>query len=200
MPRAARFGRTLVSEILIALSDASDLKPFPFETPRARMRKTKHDPPRSYYQALYYLKRRGLAQIEGRGLHQTVKLTKQGFAEALRSKATAVQKDPWDGKWRLVIFDIPESERKKRDLLRRILTKIGFLRLQDSVFVSPYKFSDTAAQYLKSIKLDSFIRVVQAEWIGRDEDLRKRFKLNIDKTLDRENIKHFSRPANPLQD
>ena len=42
----------------------------------------------------------------------------------------------WDKKWRLVIFDIPESNRATRDKLRRALGNIGMGILQASVWIS----------------------------------------------------------------
>src|SRR3989338_118105 len=45
----------------------------------------------------------------------------------------------WDGKWRIVIFDIPENERRRmRDAMRQKLQKIGFYQMQKSVWVFPY--------------------------------------------------------------
>jgi len=43
----------------------------------------------------------------------------------------------WDGRWRLVMFDVPESKRGLRDRLRRELTKLGMGTLQESVWISP---------------------------------------------------------------
>lgn len=48
----------------------------------------------------------------------------------------------WDGFWRVVIFDIPESRRKERDNLRRRLIRMGFGRMQDSVYFSPYDWGE----------------------------------------------------------
>lgn len=45
----------------------------------------------------------------------------------------------WDGKWHVIIFDIPETVRAKRDCVRRTLIELGFHRLQDSVWVFPYE-------------------------------------------------------------
>ncbi len=45
----------------------------------------------------------------------------------------------WDGKWHVLIFDIPETARSKRDCVRRTLIEMGFHRLQDSVWVFPYE-------------------------------------------------------------
>ena len=41
----------------------------------------------------------------------------------------------WDGKWRIVVFDIPEDKRKLRNIIRYHLKKIGFLQIQGSVWV-----------------------------------------------------------------
>jgi len=45
----------------------------------------------------------------------------------------------WDGKWRMVIFDIPERFKKAREALRHKLKDLGFYQFQKSVFVYPYE-------------------------------------------------------------
>jgi phenylacetic acid degradation operon negative regulatory protein len=44
---------------------------------------------------------------------------------------------PWDHTWRLVMFDLPESRRDRRDQCRRELRRLRFGCLQGSVWVSP---------------------------------------------------------------
>lgn len=44
--------------------------------------------------------------------------------------------ESWDGKYRIVIWDIPENKRRIRDLLRRRLKEWGFKNWQRSVWVS----------------------------------------------------------------
>lgn len=44
----------------------------------------------------------------------------------------------WDGKWRTLIFDIPERRRRARDKVREYLRSSGFIRAQDSVWIHPY--------------------------------------------------------------
>ena len=48
----------------------------------------------------------------------------------------------WDRKWRVIIFDIGEKQRRTRDQLRITLNKIGFVKLQKSVWVYPYDCED----------------------------------------------------------
>ena len=45
----------------------------------------------------------------------------------------------WDGKWRMVIFDIPDYKNKYRDAFRKKLELLGFYSIQESVFIAPYE-------------------------------------------------------------
>src|SRR3990172_7215508 len=64
-------------------------------------------------------------------------LTKNGKqqAKALSLFGSSINfKKPkqWDGKWRIVLFDIPEKDRLFRDILREHLYALGFFKLQHS--------------------------------------------------------------------
>ncbi|MEK7191947.1 MAG: hypothetical protein AAB646_00310 [Patescibacteria group bacterium] len=48
-------------------------------------------------------------------------------------------KKKWDGKWRMVIFDIPDYQKKARDALRKKLRFLGFYPIQESVFITPHE-------------------------------------------------------------
>ncbi|MEX1048402.1 MAG: PaaX family transcriptional regulator C-terminal domain-containing protein [Akkermansiaceae bacterium] len=71
----------------------------------------------------------------GNRLHR---LTEAGRAVVLggRDPETAWAM-PWDRKWRLFLFDIPELESTKRRQLNRALAKAGCGCLQGSVWISP---------------------------------------------------------------
>lgn len=49
---------------------------------------------------------------------------------------------PWDGRWRLVAFSIPEHRRAARDEFRRRLTFLGGGALQPGLYVSPHPWID----------------------------------------------------------
>jgi len=89
------------------------------------------------------------------------------------------RKKQWDGKWRSIIFDIPELRRKDRDFLRRELQFIGFVELQKSVWIFPYDFERELNVLLKSWKVEfkGDIRFLTIEKMN-DSDLRERFNLN----------------------
>ncbi len=52
------------------------------------------------------------------------------------------KKNKWDGKFRVIIFDIPESKKAARENLRRKLKELDFYKLQKSVFISPFECKD----------------------------------------------------------
>jgi len=91
--------------------------------------------------AFYYLKRRGLLDIRKKDHQIYIALTAEGRKRAGRYLIDDLEiKKPkkWDGKYRIVIFDIPNTTRIKRDALRGKLKELGFFRLQQSVWVHPF--------------------------------------------------------------
>ena len=128
---------------------------------------------------VYHLQRQKWITITKRDGERFIKLTKDGEIEALLAKARLPQTrgGRWDGKWRLVIFDIPEESAPQRDLLRRLLKKNDFYKLQASVFISPYPLNREAINYLKETGLIDFIRILKVEEMDDDGDLRHKFNL-----------------------
>lgn len=66
------------------------------------------------------------------------RLTPQGRLHVLGGRDPEKQwARRWDGRWRLVIFDVPTVKNAQRDRLRRYLRDKGFGCLQNSVWISP---------------------------------------------------------------
>jgi len=89
----------------------------------------------------YNLKRRGLIKLEKKNKQIYMSLTKEGMWQAGKYQTYDLEiKKPekWDRKWRLIIFDIPEGFRIKRDIFRRKLKEVGFYQFQKSVWVYPF--------------------------------------------------------------
>ncbi len=63
----------------------------------------------------------------------------------------------WDGKWRLVSFDIPEEEHKARRELRQELKKLGFGRMHRSVWISPHNVLEKVEKLLAFQKYREYI-------------------------------------------
>lgn len=69
------------------------------------------------------------------------------------------EKRTWDGKMYLVTYDIPEKQRRSRDLLREYLKRLGCGRLQDSVWITPYDPTEILRDYIAKHRLQGTIIV-----------------------------------------
>ncbi|MES2087469.1 MAG: hypothetical protein V4467_00595 [Patescibacteria group bacterium] len=83
----------------------------------------------------------------------------------------------WDKKWRVVIFDIREGNRKTRDLLRKTLSNIGFIKLQQSVWVYPYDCEDFITMLKADFKIGKAVLYMIVDSIENDTEIRKNFGL-----------------------
>src|SRR3989344_2704281 len=83
----------------------------------------------------------------------------------------------WDGRWRVVIFDVWERRRNIRNKLRSMLEKAGFLRLQDSVWIYPYDCEELVAFLRADLKLGNGVLYIIAEGIENDAKYRIHFDL-----------------------
>ncbi|TSC69262.1 MAG: phenylacetic acid degradation operon negative regulatory protein [Parcubacteria group bacterium Gr01-1014_56] len=119
---------------------------------------------------------RGLLLYEGKNIH----LTKAGEA-VLRSLSLPDYKLPkprrWDKRWRVLIFDIPEKRKSLREKVRRTLNAIGFIRLQDSVWVYPYDCEDFVTLLKADFKIGKDLLYMIVDTLEHDTPLRKKFDL-----------------------
>ena len=76
-----------------------------------------------------------------------------------------------DGKWRLVIFDIPEGKKANREVFRRKLIQLGFLRLQDSVFASAFPCKEEIDFLCHYLEISDYVTLAILDRIERGEQL-----------------------------
>ena len=91
-----------------------------------------------YRQALYRLRRDGLiARRDGRAGSPSLALTSEGRRHVSSEiMPERFWNQRWDRRWYLLMYDVPERERRYRDALNRFLTRLRMGCLQKSVFVS----------------------------------------------------------------
>ena len=80
-----------------------------------------------------------------------VSLTEKGILRAINLSFRRLErkKENWDGKWRMVAFDIPNSHRKGRNALNYRLKMGGFYELQESIFLYPYDCKKEIDAFIK---------------------------------------------------
>jgi DNA-binding transcriptional regulator PaaX len=84
----------------------------------------------------------------------------------------------WDGKWHIVLFDFPEKKRPYRDYLRLTLKRMGFNEFQRSTWISPHPILGALQELIHMPQLERHIRLITAQDINYDKDLRKFFRLS----------------------
>ena len=72
----------------------------------------------------------------------------------------------------VIIFDIPEIEKYKRDLLRDALKKIGLRMLQKSVWIGKYDIPKELIDYLRRLQIIEYVQIFEVSRAGSLEDLR----------------------------
>ncbi|MFH1188379.1 MAG: CRISPR-associated endonuclease Cas2 [bacterium] len=106
------------------------------------------------------------------------KLKKEGFVEKNESNYTLTRLGRWklkqlslylpfktsykqekDSSFKIIIFDIPEKKRYKRDWLRSVLTELGFQKLQRSVWAGKKKVPEDFINDLKEFQLLEYIDI-----------------------------------------
>lgn len=112
-------------------------------------------------------------------------LTLQGKLEILKNQRLKISKknfklSRWDGKWRLLAFDIPEKNRRTRDKLREYLFILGFKPIQKSVWITPLKikYQDFIPLFDKKIK--EKLLFIEIRKISEEKQLKRLFEVYVD--------------------
>jgi DNA-binding transcriptional regulator PaaX len=134
-----------------------------------------------FYNSFHNLEKQGLVEMEYKGKQLYVSLTKEGKKKAGRYQIDNLRiKKPlyWDRKWRVLIFDIEEKNKIKREALRGKLKELKLYPLQKSVWVCPYNF-DKEMKILKQFFgfAEKEMKIIIATEIENDKDLKNYFGL-----------------------
>jgi len=134
-----------------------ELHKFRYEYEKGRLRKR-------FSQFIYYLKKNGYIKIKSLENKQGIILTKKGAEKVLKTKLRLREKRPRkDGKWQMVIFDIPERKRDLRDLFRETLHILGYKMFQQSVWVCPYNVLKETEVIVQKYSLDRYVKLFLIE-------------------------------------
>jgi CRISPR-associated endonuclease Cas2 len=147
--------------------------------------KAKRNPYRLKHQvndALVRLARKKLVTFVLKDGRRFARLTPAGTErlkiEEQKTALTLQKKKRWDKRWRVIIFDIPESIRGTRDKLRLTMQNSGFYRLQDSVWLYPHDCEDFIVLLKADLKIGNAILYMVVEKIENDVKIKTYFNLN----------------------
>lgn len=130
------------------------------------------------------LEEREVLYIEEKGDKAVAYLKDKGKERVLRYSLKKLldyklKKKKWEEEWFLVFFDVPETQRKKRDYLRKFLTQLGFCRYQKSVYIFPYECEGEIKLIKKIIEGTKYMKYIVAKKIEDEEKFKTFFKLRV---------------------
>ena len=132
--------------------------------------------------ALYSVKHQKLIEyVTDKNGKTVVKITKKGKTK-LRAFDIELMKiktpSKWDGKWRLVMFDIPMRFTKGREALRFHLKNLQFLQFQKSAWIYPYPCEDEIDFVAEK---DNNVLYIQVTYLLHSDDVIAREYGNLEK-------------------
>lgn len=111
-----------------------------------------------------------IKRLKDGGFIQKVKIGNEVVLKLLKSIDYIIDGNEseanWDGKWRIVSFDIPEEKRIVRNLLRRNLKKWGFKHLQKSVWISKKNVYEKLVTYVQDLGIKEWVTIIEADKIS----------------------------------
>ena len=130
------------------------------------LRRSSKKQQRRFYDLMYHLREDNLVENTNKNGKLLIKLTRkgQGALTKLRKRQetslpACSYKSENDGILKIVIFDIPEKERKKRLWLCAALRDLHFTILQKSVWVGKIKLPDEFIRNLNELHMVSFVEI-----------------------------------------
>lgn len=136
---------------------------------------------RKFYNAFYNLKKQELVKMEYKGKQLYISLTEKGRKQCGKYQIDDLEIKKllrWDKKWRVLIFDISEKYKIKREALRGKLKELGLFPLQKSVWVCPYDFFGEMNILRRFFGLKyKEMKIITASEIENDQELKTFFGL-----------------------
>lgn len=100
------------------------------------------------------------------------KLTMDGFHElCMEFPFFRFMKDSWDGKWRILSYEIPEKKRDLRDRLRREVTGWGLGPWHRSFWVTPHPIIENLKLLVSQKEEEKYIQAFEATHIFGDREI-----------------------------
>lgn len=97
------------------------------------------------------------------------KLTEEGFkALSLEFPFVRFLREKWDGKWRILSYEIPEKKRELRDKLRREVAGWGLGPWHRSFWLTPHPITESLKNLVAQKEEEKYIQAFEADHVFGD--------------------------------
>ncbi|OHA20192.1 MAG: hypothetical protein A2849_04050 [Candidatus Taylorbacteria bacterium RIFCSPHIGHO2_01_FULL_51_15] len=110
----------------------------------------------------------------------TLLLSDEGKTKAITYKPRYMKikrSSPWNKKWWIILYDIPEDEREARDAFRDHLRELGFRKLQHSAGIYPFDCRKEIEFIVELLDIRKYVRVIEVTHIDNEWHWKRIFKL-----------------------
>lgn len=136
----------------------------------------------SYLQrTLRRLQKNKQVEIVDENGQEVIRLTENGKRRVIKYSldTLAIEKPKkWDRRWRVVIYDIPDANKGFSEVIREILKTLGFVKIQESVYLCPYPCFEQIEFIREYYFQSSNILYMTVESIDNDQVYRDYFGLS----------------------
>ena len=129
---------------------------------------------------LRYMEKNELIGFSGDEASITLTLKEKGNIKALKyniDELSIPRPKKWDGKWHVVIFDVPEKYKLVRHVLKNKLDELSFKQIQKSVYIHPFPCEDIIEMIRSVYGIRPFVKTMTAINIEDESKLRKYYHL-----------------------
>lgn len=119
------------------------------------------------------LEKQRMISIREAGEKTSIEITEKGKKRLLEYdfENIKISSKKRDGKWRIIVFDIPEGKKRNRDAFRKKLIQIGCIWLQDSVFICAFPCKNEIDFLSHYLEISDFVTLATIGRIERGEEL-----------------------------
>jgi len=129
----------------------------------------------NYHSILYKLKRDGLILEKKKDGKKVIAITPKGKIKLTSLKDSFAKIKNVPGRYykkegqsffTIIVFDIPEKERRLRDWLREVLKNLGLRMIQKSVWIGKVKIPKELLDDIFKLKLESYVEIFEISRAG----------------------------------
>ena len=106
-----------------------------------------------------------------------VKVAEKGKRKLLSYEIETMKLDEktWDGKWRLIIYDVQTGKRSNSEMFRKALNRLNLYKLQKSVYLTPFKCEEEIEFLRQYYEVGKEVLILKAGTLEHESAYRKYF-------------------------